>query len=94
MQPENNTTTRGVTISIRAQSKQRDLIDQAAEVLGKNRSDFMLETACREAESVLLDRTYFALDRDIFQTFKALVDNPPPPSDRLRRKLRKKTPWK
>ncbi len=92
MQTDHTSRKREVTISIRAQSKQRDLIDQAAEALGKNRSDFMLETTCRKAENVLLDQTYFALEGDIFQTFKELVDNPNLSSEKLRRKLSKKMP--
>jgi uncharacterized protein (DUF1778 family) len=55
-----------VTISIRAKAGQRDLIDQAADRLGRSRSDFMLEAACRQAEDVLLDQTYFALDARSF----------------------------
>lgn len=47
---------RGETINLRASSKQKAMIDRAAEALGRTRSDFMLDTACREAESVLLDR--------------------------------------
>ena len=47
---------RDVTINLRANRRQRALIDRAAEALGKNRSDFMLEAACREAGSVLADR--------------------------------------
>jgi uncharacterized protein (DUF1778 family) len=86
-------TLRGVTISIRAKQNQRDLIDQAAEVAGKNRSDFMLEAACREAEGVLLDRTYFALEGKAFETFKTLIDKALPPGERLRRKMLKKAPW-
>jgi uncharacterized protein (DUF1778 family) len=35
--------TRDVTINIRAKQNQRDLIDHAAEVQGKSRSEFMLE---------------------------------------------------
>ncbi|MBI2339950.1 MAG: DUF1778 domain-containing protein [Deltaproteobacteria bacterium] len=82
-----------VTISIRARARQRDLIDHAAERLGRSRSDFMLEVACREAESVLLDQTYFALDADAFARFQAMLDNPPKPTDRLRRLLTTKAPW-
>jgi uncharacterized protein (DUF1778 family) len=52
---------RGETIKLRASRKQKVLIDHAAEALGRSRSDFMLDTACREAESVLLDRRDFAL---------------------------------
>ena len=39
-----------VSINIRAKARQRDLIDRAAERLGRSRSDFMREAACREAE--------------------------------------------
>ena len=54
-------TGRGETLNLRATRKQKALIDQAAEALGRSRSDFMLDIACREAESVLLDRRYFSL---------------------------------
>jgi uncharacterized protein (DUF1778 family) len=82
-----------VTISIRAKAGQRDLIDQAAERLGRSRSDFMLEAACRQAEDVLLDQTYFALDAKGFAAFQALLDKPPAPTDRLRRTLKAHAPW-
>ncbi|EUD08993.1 toxin-antitoxin system, antitoxin component, ribbon-helix-helix domain protein [Providencia alcalifaciens R90-1475] len=36
---------RNAAINLRALSEQRDLIDEAASLLGKNRSDFMLEVA-------------------------------------------------
>jgi uncharacterized protein (DUF1778 family) len=82
-----------VTISIRAKARQRDLIDQAAERLGRSRSDFMLEAACRQAEDVLLDQTYFAVDADRFAAFRALLDRPPVVSDRLRRTMKSRSPW-
>ena len=37
---------RDAAINLRARPVQRDLIDHAAQLLGKNRSDFMLEAAC------------------------------------------------
>ncbi|MDH4252669.1 MAG: DUF1778 domain-containing protein, partial [Nitrospira sp.] len=52
---------RGEMINLRASQKQKLLIDRAAELLGRTRSDFMLETACRKAETVLLDGRYFGL---------------------------------
>lgn len=82
-----------VTISIRAKAGQRDLIDQAAERLGRSRSDFMLEAACRQAEDVLLDQTYFALDAKGMAAFQAMLDQPPEPTDRLRRTLKARAPW-
>ena len=82
-----------ITISIRAKARQRDLIDQAAERLGRSRSDFMLKAACREAEDVLLNQIYFPLDTDAFARFQAMLDKPPEPTMRLRRLLLTKVPW-
>ena len=82
-----------VTISIRARAGQRDLIDQAADRLGRSRSDFMLEAACRQAEDVLLDQTFFALDARGFAAFQQMLDRPPAPTNRLRRTLKARAPW-
>ena len=84
---------RGETINLRASHKQKALIDRAAEALGRSRSDFMLETACREAEIVLLDRRYFALSQDAFKRFTAILDTPPARSLKLQRLLRSKAVW-
>jgi len=86
-------TARGETINLRASQKQKALIDRAAEALGRSRSDFMLEIACREAELVLLDRRYFALTEDKFKRFMAMLDKPPNNNLRLRRLLQTKAPW-
>lgn len=82
-----------VTISIRARAGQRDLIDQAADRLGRSRSDFMLEAACRQAEDVLLDQTYFSLGAKDMAAFQAMLDAPAAPTDRLRRTLHAPAPW-
>ncbi|MGO9865466.1 MAG: DUF1778 domain-containing protein [Terriglobales bacterium] len=87
------TTTRDETINLRASRRQKALIDRAADALGRNRSDFMLETACREAESVLLDRRYFSLSNDEFKRFISVLDKPPASNQRLRRLLKTKAPW-
>ena len=66
-------TNRDSPINLRALPTQRALIDRAATLLGKSRSDFMLEVACREATDVLLDQRLFLLDEKQFQAFdKAL----------------------
>jgi uncharacterized protein (DUF1778 family) len=69
---------RAENINLRVSRSQKALIDRAATALGRNRSDFMLETACREAESVLLDRRYFNLPEDEFRRFTAMLDKPRP----------------
>ena len=55
-----------VSINIRAKARQRDLIDQAAGKLGRSRSNFMLDAACRKAEDILLDQAFFAVDAGVF----------------------------
>jgi uncharacterized protein (DUF1778 family) len=84
---------RGETINLRASQKQKLLIDRAAEALGRSRSDFMLDTACREAESILLDGRYFSLPEADFKKFVAMLDRPPKDNPRLRRLLQTKAPW-
>ena len=84
---------RDAAINLRARPEQRDLIDQAAALLGKNRSDFMLEAACERARAVVLDQVFFSLDRDKFQQFTALLDAPAPPSAGLQRLLAVQPPW-
>ncbi len=82
-----------VSINIRAKARQRDLIDQAAERLGRSRSDFMLEASCQRAEDVLLDQTFSTVDSGTFAKFQALLEHPLPPTDKLRRLLKTKAPW-
>lgn len=83
---------RDININIRAKRTQRDLIDQAAELLGKTRSEFMLETACRAAEEALLGQCWSALDAAAFEQFQALLDAPPAENPKLRRLMESKAP--
>ncbi|MCK9189468.1 DUF1778 domain-containing protein, partial [Acidithiobacillus sp.] len=76
---------RAAAINLRALPEQRDLIDHAANLLGKNRSDFMLEAACERAQSVLLDQVFFGLDAEKFQQFTAMLDAPPHANEGLER---------
>ncbi len=86
-------TVRGVTINLRADTATRTLIDRAAEQVGKNRSEFMLEAARREATSVLLDQRLFLLDDKAYAQFTAVLDQPPTENRRLRRLLTTKAAW-
>ncbi|MBU6191454.1 MAG: DUF1778 domain-containing protein [Betaproteobacteria bacterium] len=85
---------RDAAINLRALPEQRDLIDQAAQILGKNRSDFMLEAACDRARTVLLDQVLFNLDDARFREFTALLDGPLQMNEGLERLLAVKTPWR
>ena len=80
-------------INLRAEEGKRALIDRAAEAVGKNRSEFMLDAACREATAVLLDRRFFHLDEKTYKRFTAALDKSPAENPRLRRLLISKAPW-
>ena len=82
-----------ISINLRTDAASRELIDRAAEALGKNRSEFMLEAARREATAVLLDRRLFLIDDRAFRRFTAALDAPPAENPRLRRLLRTRAPW-
>jgi len=74
---------------MRVEPSQHALLTKAAEVLKKDRSVFILDVACREAENVLLDQRFFQLDG---ATFEAL-DAPIPDNAKLKALLAKPSPW-
>ncbi|MDZ4115301.1 MAG: DUF1778 domain-containing protein [Xanthomonadaceae bacterium] len=84
---------RAAAINLHALPEQRDLIDHAANLLGKNRSDFMLEAACERAQSVLLDQVFFGLDTEKFHQFIAMLDAPPSANAGLERLMAVNAPW-
>ncbi|MCX2865065.1 DUF1778 domain-containing protein [Paucibacter sp. PLA-PC-4] len=84
---------RDAVINLRTLPEQRDLIDQAASLLGKNRSDFMLEAACERAQAAVLNQVFFSLDADKLRQFTALLDAPPSPNPGLERLMAVKAPW-
>ena len=84
---------RDAIINLRARPEQRDLIDHAANLLGKDRLDFMLEAACERAQAVVLDQVFFNLDADKFIQFNALLDLPPSPNPGLARLMAVQAPW-
>ena len=85
---------RDASINLRALPEQRDLIDHAAALLGKNRSDFMLEVACERAQTVVLDQVFFGLDAHRYAAFTAVLDAPPTANPGLQRLMNVKGPWK
>jgi len=85
---------RDAAINLRALAEQRDLIDHAAQLLGKNRSDFMLEAACDKARAVVLDQVFFALDEDRYRKFTQLLDAPATHNPGLARLMAVRPPWK
>ena len=81
------------TLNLRIKPDDRGLIDRAAKLTGKTRTDFVLEAARRAAEDALLDHTLFVVGPEAFDAFRARLDAPPRPNEKLRRALQTPAPW-
>lgn len=84
--------TRGVTLSVSTDAPRRALIDRAASAVGKSRSAFVLEAACKEAEAVLSNGRFFVLNDAQYRTFLTKLDEPVS-SAKLADLLAAKAPW-
>jgi uncharacterized protein (DUF1778 family) len=84
-----------VNIHLRARTQDREIIDQAAELVGANRSQFMLASALKEAKNILLDQTTLYADAKTFQKLMDWMDAPATQSEAagMKRLLQAKTPW-
>ncbi|MEW6256595.1 MAG: DUF1778 domain-containing protein [Pseudomonadota bacterium] len=81
------------SINLRIEANTRQLIDDAAAVLGKTRTEFMVESARRQAIDVLLDQRLFLLESEHYDAFMHALDNPPAPGPKLRSLLRRVPAW-
>ena len=92
-QTENMTIPKRETLNIRIKPEERWLIDRAAQLVGKNRTDFMLDATRRAAEDAILDRTVFSVSHEAYMDFLARLDAPPQPNERLCKALQTPSPW-
>lgn len=81
------------SINLRIDARSRKMIDDAAQVLGKTRTEFMVETARRQAIDVLLDRRLIELEGPEFDSFAAALDTPPAPGPKLQALMSRKPAW-
>jgi len=82
-----------VQLNIRAKEAQRALIDTAAEILHKSRTDFILEMACQAAENVILDRRMFNLNDEQYAEFIDMLDAPVTANPAMEKLLARKPQW-
>jgi uncharacterized protein (DUF1778 family) len=84
-----------VNIHLRARANDKLLIDQAVELLGSNRSQFMMASAIKEAKNVILDQTSIYVDNKTFQKILDLIDAPTTQEqlEGMKRLTAIKSPW-
>ncbi|MCA9833682.1 MAG: DUF1778 domain-containing protein [Thermomicrobiales bacterium] len=80
-------------INLRIDAQQQDLIDRAAQSVGKSRTEFILDATRREATAVLLDQSVFMMDEESYDRFQVMLDAPAIPTQALRDLLAEKSPW-
>ncbi len=78
-------TTRTRRINLRATDHQARLIRTGAETSGTNLTDFILESACLQAEHLLADRREFKANPRQWQAFLDALDRPSKVNLRLAR---------
>lgn len=85
--------TRRDTLNLRIQPEERGLIDRAAELAGKTRTDFVLDAARRAAVETLTERTLFSVDAATYAKFLAALNAPPRSNAKLKRTMQTLPPW-
>lgn len=76
MQTTPRKSTRNKQINVRASKEERAVIDYAASLVNKNRTDFIIEKAVHEAQNIILDQRVFVLDDARYQAFIEQLEAP------------------
>ena len=80
-------------IQIRASVETKAMLNRAATLRGQKLSEFMLESARRQAEETILDQRTFFLDAVAHEKFLAMLDNPVKPTKALRALMQRTPSW-
>ena len=81
-------------INIRATDEERAVIDYAASLVNKNRTDFIIERAVHEAQNIILDQRVFVLDDARYQAFIRQLEAPVQNVEGRQRLIDVKPEWK
>ncbi len=88
-----NTQTLTRATNLRIKDDVRAVIDRAARLRGKTRSEFMIEASRRAAEETLLDETLVRVDAKTYARFVEVLDQPPA-NEGFARLMSAKQPWR
>lgn len=80
-------------LSMRLLAADIAIIDRAAGLRGRSRTDFVREAALRAAEEVLMERTLVRMSPEAFTAFRAAIEAPAEPVPELVDLLRRPAPW-
>lgn len=81
------------TVNLRVRTDTQSLIDRAANMLGRSRSDFMIEASRQAAEDAILDQRVIAVSGEAYNAFLAILDRPAQANELLRKTMQTSAPW-
>jgi uncharacterized protein (DUF1778 family) len=80
-------------VNLRVRTDTQSLIDRAASMLGRSRSDFMIEASRKAAEDAILDQRVIAVSAEAYHAFLAILDRPARANELLRQTMQTPAPW-
>ncbi len=80
-------------LSMRLPEADVAVIDRAAGLRGRSRTDFIREAAVRTAEEVIMENIVIRMSEDGFAAFMAAVDAPAQPVAEMVELLGRPAPW-
>lgn len=81
------------TISMRVKESKLHVIEKAASLSGRNRTEFFLEYALKGAEEIFLSTTHFELDDKQWDRLNAILDRPTKENIQLKKLMQTNAPW-
>lgn len=80
-------------LSMRLPDADLAIIDRAAQLRGRSRTEFMRDAAVRAAEEAIMDTNLLRVSPEAFDAFVAMMDAPAKPVPALTELLRRSAPW-
>src|SRR3982074_2324639 len=81
-------------LSMRLPEADIAIIDRAAGLRGRSRTDFVREAAVRAAEEVLMESTLIRMSPEGFEAFVRAISAPAVPVPEMVTSLRRTAPWR
>ena len=85
---------REAPLSMRLRADDIAIIDRAARLRGRSRTDFVREAAVRAAEETLMENTLLRMSADGFDSFLRAISGPAGPVPDMVAALRRAPPWR
>jgi uncharacterized protein (DUF1778 family) len=88
-----STTRKNHPLSMRLPEADIAVIDRAAELRGRSRTDFIRDAAVQAAEETIIERTLIRMSPTGFAAFGKAVTAPPRAAPEMVEILKRKAPW-